>query len=116
MRKIIYIPHSVAWTDTTGNIYINRNLKAYDKDLYSRILKHEKQHTMGAYNTQDLKLDYKNNISPWELFKFCLRHPLGFIQHSPLVKVKDILFFSWISLLKLIITICVITAVWLIFK
>ena len=116
MRQITYISHSVAWTDTLGHIYINKNLKTYNKGLYNRVLRHEKQHTIGAYNKQDLKLDFKNNISQWELFKFCLIYPLGFAQYSPLVKVKDTLFFSWVSLLKLIITICVITAVWLIFK
>ena len=113
MRQI-YIPHSIAFTDGKGNIYINRNLKEYDRNLFNRILKHEKSHTMGAYNKQDFLLDYKNDISQWELFKFCLFNPSGFIQYSPVVKVGDTLFWSWLSALKLAIVGMVGVAVWLI--
>ena len=111
MRKIIYISHSVAWTDGKGIIYVNRNLKKYNKNLYDRILKHECQHTMGAYDTKDLALDYKNDISQWKLFKFCLAYPAGFAQYLPIIKVNNIIFYSWLSLLKIAIILLVIGGV-----
>jgi hypothetical protein len=108
--RLIYLPHSIAFNDGNGNIYINKYLKEYDRNLFNRILVHEKSHTMGAYNLKDFILDYKNDISQWELFKFCLKHPSGFAQYSPIVKVNDIWFYSWLSALKLV---SVVALVWL---
>jgi len=113
MRKIIFLPHSIAWCGENGVIYLNKHLKEFDESLYKRILKHEQEHTMGIYNKQDFLLDFKNDISQWELLGFCIAHPLGFVQLCPIVKVKNIWFYSWLSTIKLIITIGVI---WLIIK
>ena len=112
-RKLILLAHSIAFTDETGVIYINKHLQKYSENLYKRILKHERGHVMGLYNKRDFLLDWKNDISQWELFKFCIAHPLGFIQLCPVVKVKDVYFYSWLSALKLIITI---GTIWLIIK
>ena len=108
MRKIVKLPHSVAFTDEKGIIYINKCLKEYNKDLYNRILKHERSHAIGAYNKKDFLLDYKNNISQWELLKFCLIHPSGFWQYSPIIKVNNKILYSWVSLAKLMIVVLMI--------
>jgi hypothetical protein len=114
-KQIVYIPHSIAFADENGIIYINKCLKTFDKNLYNRILKHEQGHTVGDYNKYDFQLDLKNNISQMELLKFCLAHPSGFMQYSPIVKVKDTWFYSWLSLTKLLITISVIMLIfWII--
>lgn len=103
MRKIIYIPHSIAFTSQDGVIYLNKHLKTFDKSLYKRILEHEKAHAMGLYNAKDFALDFNSGISQWELLGFCLHYPSGFVQMCPVVKVKDIYFYSWLSALKLVL-------------
>lgn len=103
MRKI-YIAHSIAFTDGKGNIYINKNLKQYNKNLFKRILNHEEAHAMGHYGFKDFALDFHNDISQIELLNFCLKHPSGFAQYCPIIKTKGIWFYSWLSALKLIFT------------
>ena len=116
MRQIRQITHSIAFTDENGVIYLNKHLKTFNEGLYNRILKHEKGHTRGLYNKQDFLLDYKNDISQWDLLKFCLRHPSGFVQLIPIIKVGDTWFYSWLSLLKLVILGSIIGGVIWIFK
>jgi len=111
VKTIIKIPHSVAFTDGCGYIYVNKHLEKYNSMLFRRILEHELSHADGSYNKHDFILDLHSGISQWELLKFCLRHPSGFIQYSPIVKVGDKLLFSWLSLLKILITIGVVWVV-----
>ena len=115
-RKIILLAHSIAFCGEDGVIYLNKHLKEFDESLYKRILKHEQEHTMGIYNKQDFLLDFKNDISQWELLGFCIAHPLGFVQLCPIVKVKNIWFYSWLSILKLVILGSIIGGVIWIFK
>jgi len=107
-RKVVNISHSVAFTDADGIIYVNKRLKDYDKELFRRILKHEKSHHYGKYDKHDFMLDFHNDISQWELLKFCIANPSGFMQYSPIVKIEDKLLISWLSVLKLIILFMVI--------
>jgi len=90
MRKIVLISHSLAFTSEDGTIYLNKHLKG---KLKEQILKHEMSHTIGKYNDKDYKLDKENNISQWQIFKFCLRHPLAFCQLSPITKVGNKIFY-----------------------
>lgn len=107
-RQVQYIKHSIAFCDELGNIYINKHLKTYNNTLYKEILKHEKSHTVGKYNKTDWQIDFNNNVNQWELFKFCLKYPAGFLQYLPISKVNGIWTWSLTGILKTIITLAVI--------
>ncbi len=83
--KIRYVNHSVA-NRFNNLIEINKHLRNYPK-LLEPILEHELSHTNKAFTSYDLKLDFlsKNKLNYFYLMKFMFRHPLSFLQLSPIL-------------------------------
>lgn len=83
--KIIEVNHSIA-NRFDGYIEINKNLKKYP-NLLKPILEHEVSHTDQIWSWKDFKLDFLSNshISSFSLMKFMFRHPLSFLQFSPII-------------------------------
>src|SRR5690349_10933748 len=91
--EIVFVDYGIA--NNFGNrIEVNRNLIWYPNLLY-RILKHERSHNKGAYSKEDLKLDMfskkkpHEQVSSWELLKFCIAQPSGFRQLLPIYPASD---------------------------
>lgn len=90
--KVRLVNHSIANTFGRGKgayIEINKNLKEYP-NLYKNILKHELGHVKRNgvmdfwYEIKEV-FNYKNYV---EIFKFQIKHPLSFLQLSPIIISK----------------------------
>jgi len=100
-NKIREVDWGIAYTSGQGNIYINKNLKLYDRTLYNLVLRHEKSHDTGAYNTHDLQEDMGIDFFPLiEKIKFCMRYPKGFLFLSPIIVTEDEIMISSFGLFK----------------
>ena len=80
--------HSIA-NRFDGYIEVNKNLKKYPK-LFNPILDHELSHTDKAWSLEDFKLDFLSNtkVNHLHLLKFMFKHPMSFLQLSPVLYSK----------------------------
>jgi len=113
-QSIIEIDYAIAFTTGSGKIYINKNLKDFDKELYDKVLKHEMQHSPGYYDTHDLKEDLSIDFFPLsKKIAFCLKYPKAWLAFSPVIITKDEICVSWLGILKYLIAISlIILMVW----
>lgn len=89
-KRVIEVDWGIAHVSGNGNIYLNRNLKSYNPELYEKILQHEHSHDLGGYTTNDLVEDMSVNFfSLKDKIKFCLKHPKGWLFLSPIMVVKN---------------------------
>lgn len=101
-HKIRQTEWGIAYTSGRGNIYINKHLKAYNPELYDKILKHELSHELGDYNSHDLEHDMEVDFFPLrDKIKFCLKHPKAWLFLSPIIVSDDEIMVSSLSLFKL---------------
>jgi hypothetical protein len=101
-KSIREVDWGIACTSGQGNIYINRHLKSYNKELYDKVLQHERSHDIGAYNTNDLREDMSIDFFPLkEKIRFCLMHPKGWLFLSPIIITKDEIMVSWLGVFKI---------------
>ena len=110
-KNIHDIDYGIAFTTGSGNIYINKDLKKYDKELYDRVLKHEQQHDLGAYNSNDLQQDLNVDLPFIDKLKFCMKYPRGFMFLSPVITTKDEVVVSTISVFEILTILCLIAFV-----
>lgn len=109
-RKIIEIDHSIAFTDGDGIIYINKNLKDFDPQLYDNILAHELEHLDGPYSSQDLKHDMDHDFPMMTRLKFCAAYPRALFYLSPIVITEDKIAVSGLQIFQIVMWIC---CIWL---
>lgn len=83
--EIIYTSHSIA-NRFSDRIEINKHLKKYPH-LLNPILEHEQAHTNKFWSKEDFKMDFLSNskVNHLSLIKFMFRHPLSFLQLSPII-------------------------------
>lgn len=103
LRTIREIDYAIAFTSGQGNVYINKYLKEYNKELYDKILKHELSHDTGSYNVHDLEEDMSIDFMPLsEKIKFCMKYPKGFLYLSPILITEDEIVINGLGIFKLI--------------
>ena len=97
--EIKYVSHSIA-NKFSDHIEVNKHLRCYPK-LLDPIIKHEEGHTNKTFTMHDFKLDFLSNskINHLSLVKFMFRHPLSFLQLSPILYSKKKGFIIDINLL-----------------
>lgn len=115
-KTIKEIDYALAFTTGTGKIYINKNLKEYNPDLYNKVLKHELSHDSGVYNTHDLEEDMSIDFFPLsEKIKFCMKYPRGWLFLSPILVTDDEIVYSWLGLFKWSVTLALIVFLYVVF-
>jgi len=101
-KTIREVDWGIACVSGQGNIYINKNLKIYDSEMYNKIIEHEKNHKLGSYTVEDLKQDMGVNFITFkDKMNFCLQHPKGWFYLSPIIVTKDEIMVSWLHLFEL---------------
>ena len=66
-------------------IYVNKNIKEYNENLYNAILEHELSHS-SSYNLKDIKIDLINphiKNMKFQYYKFILTHPSSWTEFIP---------------------------------
>lgn len=110
--EIIEVNHSIA-NRFENHIEINKYLKEYP-ELYGPILKHELEHTDRTFSLKDFSQDVSTkDISKLKLLSFMFKHPLSFLQFSPLYYSKKNRTFVYdinMIIIYLVLFFCIISA------
>ncbi len=108
--EIKYVSHSIA-NRFPNHIEVNKHLRCYPK-LLDPIIKHEEEHTNETFTMHDFKLDFLSNskVNHLSLMKFMFKHPLSFLQLSPILYSRKKGFIIDINLLIMYLVMIVIFA------
>ncbi len=108
-REVHFVDFGIASVSEKGIIYINRNLKSYDKELYEQVLQHELKHDVSStYSINDLKEDWGVNFPLWKKIDFCRKYPGAWTFLLPIVITEKDIFYDWLGIFKWLVVIALI--------
>lgn len=84
-QKIDWVDYGIG-AKLGSTIVLNRDLKRYP-EFMKKVIAHERKHTNNKWTVEDLRADTED-VSLWDNFKFCLKHPKGFYTFLPFWRYK----------------------------
>lgn len=89
--KIKYVNIGVA--NSVGNtIYLHKDLKKEDPELYKYCLNHELKHIKHPDKRIELDIQEPSIKYQMKLIHFCVKHPKAFWQFSPFMKLDGLVY------------------------